>query len=329
MVRPYSIAVDLGGTHIRAALYHGRDNTPLRRSRGLTPQTNDQAPILDALADAIRSVLPPGDDIAEISIAVGTPGPVDPFQGVILSAPNIPSLRNLPLRDWLAGRFPTNILVGNDANLAALGEFTFGAGQGAMDIVYLTLGTGIGGGVITNGRLLLGNRGLAAELGHVTIDPLGPICGCGHPGHLEALASGPAIAREARTRLAAGAPSLLSQLFRTDPLAVTAEHVADAARQGDQLACTLVADMAAVLARFIADCLAVFSPQTVILGGGVMGLGELLLAPIRRGVANHAMAAVYLEQLTICAAQLGDDAGLLGGLALCLNPALQPGQAHV
>ncbi len=327
MARPYSVAVDLGGTHIRAALYQGRDTTPLRRSRGLTPQTNDQGPVLEALANAIRDVLPPGTDIADIAIAVGTPGPVDPFQGRILSTPNIPSLHDLPLRDWLASRFSTTIMIGNDANLAALGEYTFGAGQGAADIVYLTIGTGIGGGVITSGRLLLGHRGLGAELGHITIDPLGPRCGCGRPGHLEALASGPAIAREARARLAAGTASSLAALYRTDPLAVTTEQVAGAARQSDPLAQTLVAETAALLARFIADCLVIFSPQRVILGGGVMALGELLLEPIRRGVSTNAMATVYLEELTICAAQLGDDAGLLGGLALCLNPALQPSSA--
>jgi glucokinase len=327
MARPYSIAVDLGGTHIRAALFLGQDTTPVRHTRGLTPHTPDQAPILEAVAHAIQDVLPPDPDLANVSIAIGTPGPVDPFRGMVLSAPNIPSWRDLPLRDWLLRRYAATVYIANDANLAALGELTFGAGQGATDIVYLALGTGIGGGVITGGRLLLGSRGLGAELGHVTVDPRGPRCGCGRTGHLEALASGPAIAREARARLAAGAFSSLSQLYRSDPLTVTAERIADAARQGDAFSRTLVADTAAVLARFIADCLAVFSPQRVILGGGVMALGDLLLAPIREGVANHAMAAVYLEQLTICAAQLGDDAGLIGGLALCLNPALQPGSA--
>jgi glucokinase len=144
---------------------------------------------------------------------------------------------------------------------------------------------------------------------------------------LEALAAGPAIAREARARLAAGMPSSLAPLYRANPLAVTTEQVAEAARQSDSLARTLVAETAALLARFIADCLAIFSPERVILGGGVMALGELLLEPIRQGVSTHAMSSVYLEGLTICAAQLGDDAGLLGGLALCLNPALQPGPA--
>jgi len=327
MARPYSIAVDLGGTHIRAALFSGHDATPVRRTRALTPQAPDQTPILEAVAQAIQDVLPPDKDLTNFSIAIGTPGPVDPFLGVVISAPNIPSWRGLPLRDWLLSRYAATVHIANDANLAALGELIYGAGQGATDIVYLTLGTGIGGGVITGGRLLLGSRGLGAELGHVTVDPRGPLCGCGRTGHLEALASGPAIAREARARLAAGAASSLSQQYRSDPLLVTSERIADAARQGDAFSQALVADIATVLARFIADCLAVFSPQRVILGGGVLGLGDLLLAPIREGVVNHAMAAVYLEQLTICAAQLGDDAGLMGGLALCLNPALQPGSA--
>ena len=327
MARPYSIAVDLGGTHIRAALFSGHDATPVRRTRALTPQAPDQTPVLEAVAQAIQDVLPPDKDLTNFSIAIGTPGPVDPFLGVVISAPNIPSWRGLPLRDWLLSRYAATVHIANDANLAALGELIYGAGQGATDIVYLTLGTGIGGGVITGGRLLLGRRGLGAELGHVTVDPRGPLCGCGRTGHLEALASGPAIAREARARLAAGASSSLSQQYRSDPLLVTSERIADAARQGDAFSQALVADVATVLARFIADCLAVFSPQRVILGGGVLGLGDLLLAPIREGVVNHAMAAVYLEQLTICAAQLGDDAGLMGGLALCLNPALQPGSA--
>jgi len=324
MPRLPCIAVDLGGTHLRAAFFAGTSPTPLHRTHHETPQTQDPAVVSNAIASAIREVVPPGLDLSSATIVVGTPGPVDPFRGIVLSAPNIPAWHNLALRDWLGAQFPATIQIVNDANLAALGELTFGAGRGVRELIYLTLGTGIGGAVITRGRLLLGMRGLAAELGHVTVDPNGPICSCGRRGHLEAIASGPAIARQARQRLAAGEPSSLAPLHSASPDLVTPEAIASAARDGDAFAIALLSETGSILGRFVADCLAVFAPERIILGGGLMALGGLLLDPLRRAAADHVMSSHYIEQVTITAAQLGDDAGLVGGLALSLNPDLQP-----
>ncbi len=319
-----AVVVDLGGTHLRAAYFDGTTQTPTRHLRRQTPQASVALPVLEAIAQAIREVTLSEDALAAGAIAVGTPGPVDPFRGVVLSAPNLPAWHNLPLREWLTERFQATVHIANDANMAALGELVFGAGRGVRELLYLTLGTGIGGAVISNGALLLGRRGLATELGHVTVVPDGPLCNCGQAGHIEALASGPAIAALARQRLAAGVPSTLAALNSVDPELITPETIGEAATKGDRFALDLLHEAGNLLGRFIADCLAIFAPERVILGGGLMALGAFLLPSIRAAVSQKAMSPVYVDHLDIEAAQLGDDAGLYGGYALCLNPKLQP-----
>jgi glucokinase len=321
-----AVVVDLGGTHLRAAYFDGTRQQPARQLRRQTPQVGDALPILEAISNAIRDVTISSNALA--AIAVGTPGPVDPFRGVVLSAPNIPGWHSLPIRDWLGKHFRATIHIANDANMAALGELVFGAGRGAKELLYLTLGTGIGGAVISSGRLLLGRHGLATELGHVTVVPDGPECSCGQAGHIEALASGPAIAGLARRRLAAGAPSSLASLHATNPESITPEAIGDAAGKGDGFARGILQEAGTLLGGYIADCLAIFSPERVILGGGLMALKEFLLPSIRTAVSKRVMSPVYVDQLIIEAAELGDDAALYGGYALCLDPDLQPAPPH-
>ena len=301
------ITVDIGGTQLRAAAYPESGTRALAVRRTTTRSGHETA--FDRLVELIRSVLP-RDGIVH-SITVAAPGPVDPYAGVIASAPNIPGWEDFPLRDRLEAvfRVPTNL--GNDANLAALGEWRFGAGQGHAHLLYLTISTGIGGGVIVDNRLLLGARGLAAELGHLTVLPDGPICSCGQRGHLEAVAAGPAIAAFVRDQLALGEASNLRGVGD-----LSARAVADAARQGDRLALRALARSGEFIGMALADFLAVFNPSIVIFGGGVSFSGELLLAPVRHSLSARVMDQAYLEGLVIAAAALGDEAGLLGGLAL-------------
>jgi glucokinase len=243
----------LGGTHVRAAYFDGTSRSPARQIRHQTPQVSQSLPVLEAIARAIREVLPSPEAAAPAAIAIGTPGPVDPFRGVVLSAPNIPAWHDLPLREWLAQRFPATIHIANDANLAALGELMFGAGRGSRELLYLTLGTGIGGAVISDGRLLLGRRGLATELGHVTVLPDGPLCSCGQAGHIEAIASGPAIARRARQRLGRSAIEI-SSMYAADPLG---QHLRPSARLPSRrrLRGWVPADVGRPARHYIADCL--------------------------------------------------------------------------
>jgi glucokinase len=180
------VAVDVGGTNIRAARFTAAGDL-VARARRPTPDPADDEGVLGQLYQTVAEVMPPSGDGVK-AIGVCAPGPVDPFAGVIYRAPNVPGWINVPLRDKIRSKFGLPTVIGNDANMAVMGEWRFGAGRGHNDVLFLTISTGIGGGVVAGGRLLLGAHGLATELGHVTIVPDGPVCGCGHRGHLEALA---------------------------------------------------------------------------------------------------------------------------------------------
>src|SRR5574339_800981 len=253
------VAVDIGGTHIRVALYEPGSITPISHQR--TRSLADEPGVYDRLAQAVESVWPQ-DHVAAIGIA--SPGPLDPHTGTILATPNIPEWKNFPLTSKLSKQFGVPAYLDNDANMAGLAEWQYGAGQGHQDLVYLTISTGIGGGVISNGCLLQGFHGMGAELGHMIVDPDGPLCGCGRFGHVESFSSGPAIARYVSEQIQAGHESVLQSETK-----LTAAHVAEAARGGDALA-----------------------------------------------VSAFERAGHYLDDLVITQAALGDNAGLLGALAL-------------
>ncbi len=306
---------DVGGTHIRVACFPVQSQRPtiIKRIDTVGPDSPH-----DRLIQLIAAVAPKGEEIAAISVAA--PGPLNPFEGIVYEAPNIPSWINLPLRKQIEDQFHVKVAIGNDANLAALGEWRFGAGVGHRNLMYITVSTGIGGGVIIENQLLLGVRGLAAELGHVTVIPDGPLCGCGQRGHLEAVASGPAIALWVEQELSQGIPSSLSA---NQP--ITAKDVSEAASQGDELAKAALARSATYIGTAIADYLHIFNPTLVIIGGGVSQSGEAFFGPLRIAMNEHVMSKKYLEDLTLTTSALGDDVGLMGALALAhtlINPAI-------
>ncbi len=249
------IAVDIGGTQMRAATYQSDSISPTNISR-ITTQHSDASP-LERLEELISSIWPKGQTVERIAVAA--PGPTDPYRGILYEAPNIPQWINMPLKELLEDRFQVPVDVGNDANLAALGEWKYGAGVGHHYLVYLTVSTGIGGGVIVDDRLLLGSSGLAAELGHVTVMPDGPVCGCGQRGHLEAVASGTAIARWVEHKLSEGVDSSLNEYMD-----ITALQVSEAASRGDPLAIDALQRAGNFLGIAIADILHIFNPSIVI-----------------------------------------------------------------
>ena len=264
--------------------------------------------VYDRLEHAIESVWPQ-DQVRAIGIA--SPGPLDPHTGTILATPNIPEWQNFPLTARLSQHFNVPAYLDNDANMAGLAEWQFGAGVGHENLVYLTISTGIGGGVISQGCLLQGFHGMGAELGHMTIDPNGPLCGCGQRGHIESFSSGPSIARYVAEQLAAGQKSSLqSQSI------VGTVQIADAARAGDALAISAFARAGHYLGIAVANYLAIFDPSVLIFGGGVSQVGELLFKPFEESLRKHTFHPHYLDNLVITRAALGDDAGLLGALAL-------------
>ena len=302
----HTVAVDIGGTHIRVAVYEPDSITPVahQRTRSLAKEPG----VYERLEKAIESVWPQSPVRA---IGIASPGPLDPHTGTILATPNIPEWQNFPLTARLSQHFHVPAYLDNDANMAGLAEWQFGAGKGHENLVYLTISTGIGGGVISQGCLLQGFHGMGAELGHMIIDPQGPLCGCGHRGHIESFSSGPSIARYVVEQLAAGQESSLRS-----ELTVGAVQIADAARAGDVLAIAAFERAGFYLGIAVANYLAIFDPSILIFGGGVSQVGELLFKPFEESLRKHTFHPHYLDNLVITKAALGDDAGLLGALAL-------------
>jgi glucokinase len=308
MVRNFIVA-DVGGTHIRTACFPTQSQKPTIVKRISTKGPDSPH---ERLINLIAAIAPKDEEIAAITVAA--PGPLDPYEGIVLEAPNIPGWTNLPLKKLIQERFNVPVAIGNDANLAALGEWRFGAGIGHHHLIYITVSTGIGGGVIIDNQLLLGSRGLAAELGHITVIPDGPLCNCGQRGHLEAVSSGPAIAHWVEQELSQGIPSSL-----TTDRPITAKEVSAAASKGDELAKAALARSGTYLGTAIADYLHIFNPSIVIIGGGVSQSGEAFFAPLRTAMSEHVLSKKYLENLTLTTADLGDDVGLMGALALALK----------
>ncbi len=310
---PPIIAVDLGGTNIRVAHFPTSAPPPIKQTKVPTRASEGPQAVIDRIILAIEGHIQSGD--GNFCIGVGAPGPLDPIQGIVLEAPNLSGWENIPLKSILSEHFHVPVAVGNDANVAALGEWRFGAGRGTQHMIYLTLSTGIGGGVIIDGKLLLGAHGLAGELGHMTIEPDGPICGCGKQGHLEALASGLAIARIAEELLAKDNDSTLAEQF-SNAGKLTAFDVGQAAMAGDALARLIISQVGEIIGRQLASLAHAFNPEIFVLGGGVSQIGDILFNPIRSALLEHAMHPRYVEHIRVLPAALGDDAGLVGAMVL-------------
>lgn len=309
----YALGVDLGGTQVRAVRVDHAGHVAAF-ARADTAAAEGPAAVVAQIGDLIGVVQGEHSDDEIIGVGVGTPGPVDPQTGTVWEAPNLQGWTNVPLRRMVEERTSKPVQVGNDANVAALGEWRFGSGRGTTHFVYVTLSTGIGGGVITNNALLLGRKGGAAEVGHITIQTDGPLCGCGNVGCWEAVASGTALARFAATALDRNRPTLITQFAGDAP--VTAQHIVAAAAQGDELALELMEREGYLLGVGIVNLLHLYAPERIALGGGVTKSMSLWEASMRRTVAKHAMPPY--RDTPIGAAELGDQVGVLGAAALIL-----------
>jgi len=309
----YYLAVDIGGTQLRAALFTPDSHEPKVISRFKTQNVSrddkGDSP-LERLQALISSIWPEDEEVLAISVAA--PGPTNPYTGVIVEAPNIPGWVNIPLRQILQERFHTPVLLGNDANLAALGEWKYGAGQGHHNLLYLTVSTGIGGGVIIDDHLLVGAHGLAAELGHITVMQDGPLCGCGQSGHLESLASGTAVAQWVQQEIAQGVSTSLDPNEK-----ITAKLVSKQAKKGDRLCIAALTRAGYFTGQAIANYLHIFNPSIVVLGGGVSRSGDIFLNPLKKSLKENLMDKQYLDQFELAIAALGDEVGLIGALVLC------------
>ena len=314
---PLVLAADLGGSRMRAAIV-GPDGVVIHRREAPTLAERGRDDVIARLADLLAETRRDAAGAEVIALGLGVPGPVAATTGVLHSPPNLPGWRDVPLRDIIAERLGLPVYIGNDANLAAVGEWRHGAGhtpEPVDDLVYLTVSTGIGGGIISGGHLLTGADGYATEVGHMTIVTDGPRCSCGNCGCLEALASGSAIGRAARERVASGAESALLAMADGDIARIDAPLVAQAVAGGDAVATAVWRDAIEHLGIGVANLVMLANPRLVVIGGGVAQAGELLFEPLRRAVGARAWP-VFTADLRIVPAALGDDSGIIGAAAL-------------
>ena len=317
MTSGYLAGVDLGGTKIYTALARS-DGEIIAEIKTPTPVADGVGAVIGRIAATISDVCRQGGittrDLA--GIGVGAPGPLNPHTGLVYQAPNL-KWQNVPLQEELQKIIACPCRVENDANLAALGEYTFGAGQGADPLIYVTVSTGIGGGIILGGRIFQGATGQAGEIGHLTVEPEGPLCGCGARGCLEALASGTAIAREARILAEKGGARQIVALAG-QPADITARHVGQAAATGDAEAVGLITRAGYYLGIGLAGLINLIDPQLVVIGGGAAQIGPALLDAARSEM-NRRILAGEAKQVHIVPAALGERVGVYGAIALAIK----------
>ena len=302
--------VDIGGTKLLAVAATGKGEIVAER-RQATPAGADA--VLSAIALVVADLMAAAPGIA--AVGVGLPGLVD-LDGAIHYAPNLPGFVGVPARERLAARLPVPVAVDNDANVAALGEVLHGAGRGRREVLVVTLGTGIGGGLIINGTVNRGGFGLAAEIGHFTVDRDGPVCACGERGHWEALASGTALGRRAREWAARGdAPGVLARAGGVVE-AITGHEAGESALAGEADGRAILTEHAGDVALGLGGLVNIFDPELVVIGGGLVHLGEALIGPIRAALPAHVEAADRRTVPPVVAAALGEQAGAVGAAAL-------------
>ena len=302
-----TVGVDVGGTKIAAGLVDEK-GAVLAHERTESPAT-DPSEIVRTIGQLVRKLA--GSETVE-AVGVSAAGFVDKARAMVVFAPNL-AWRDEPLKRFLEDELDLPVVVENDANAAAWGEFTFGAGEDVEDLLMLTVGTGVGGGVIIDGELVRGGFGMAAEVGHITMVPGGVMCGCGNLGCLESYGSGKALVRVSR-ELAGTIPELAKGLVDRaggDPSRITGPLVTQAAQDGDAFAIARLAELGHWLGQGVATLTAVLDPNVVVIGGGVSEAGDLLLDPIRTSFEQHVTARGHRPMLEIRQALLS-NAGMIG-----------------
>ncbi len=313
------VGIDIGGTKL-ATVVADKDGKILQKVRKPTESERGPRHAVQLLLEMVDEVIALGglrcEDISGIGVSCG--GPLDTKTGIIYSPPNLPGWDALPLKEMIESEFHIPTVIENDANASALAEARFGGGRGYDYVLYMTMSTGIGGGIVANGKIYHGANDSAGEVGHQILLPDGPLCGCGQYGCLEALCSGPAIARRAQGAIGDQSHTKILALADGQIDRVKSEHVLQAARDGDALAIALVEETAYYMGWGIANLVNILNPQIVLLGTIAVAAGDLLLDPIRRTVTEMAMQRP-LESVKIMPAELGDSIGDLAAISLVIG----------
>ena len=318
--KEWAIGVDVGGTKVAAGFVdvHGEIHQHTRvpmNSRGTAEE--GLAAVTGAIDELLK--LAPETSNALRRIGICAPGPLDPHTGVVLNPPNVTCWRNYPLAAEIARRYGGSVKLENDAKSAGLAEALWGAGRGYRNVFYTTIGTGIGAGILFDGRIYHGRTGAADEAGHMVIDYHGPVCGCGKKGCIEAMAAGPAIARKARAKLVGetGSKSLMLELAGGKLDAVTSEMVGHAYEAGDSLAKETLVEIVELVTIWLGNIVDLLEPDVIIFGGGVAAMLNPFFGDIREALPAWCMNKRCVE-IPIVPARYGAESGIAGGAALCM-----------
>jgi glucokinase len=313
------LGIDLGGTKILTAVTNSQGKM-LSRDHSITPASKGHEAVIQSILESAHRALEQANvAISELTaVGIGAPGLSNPETGMLFTSPNLPGWRDVPLRDIMQERLGKRTFLINDANAAALGEFYFGAARGASNFIYITLSTGIGGGIVIDGKIYSGAIGAAGEVGHMTIDDDGPICNCGNRGCWEMLASGTALAREAKHRIEEGVRTSILEYAEGDVEKVTAQVVHSAAERGDSLAQELIARTSYYVGVGLANLINIFNPELIVIGGGLSNIGDMLLKPAFKVARERAYKEAF-QAVRFASAELGRDSGVLGAAAFALK----------
>lgn len=317
---PATIGVDLGGTKCHGVALDATGET-VAEHRAPTRHGNDG--VIGVLSEVASALLAECGSVS--AIGVGVPGLVD-SNGVLRVAPNLPGTRDLDVRAEIRLRFGLPVVVDNDATAACWGEREMGAARRADDCLLVTLGTGIGGGVVLGGRLARGAHGYAGEFGHMIVDPRGPQCPCGQRGCWERYASGSGLGWLAREAASSGRARRVLEIAGGDVASVQGEHVTAAAAEGDPEAAAVMADFARWIGLGLANLANAFDPSVIVLGGGLVESGNVLLEPVRTALDGFSLGATSRPRLRVVAAELGERAGSIGAALLAREPSSSDGR---
>ena len=316
----YVAGIDMGATSLDIALADVSGSILQRCSEPTDVKLSPETVLgrcTELLFELIQAQGAAPDQI--LGIGVGVPGPVDFARGVLVAPPLMPEWENFPIRDFFKKTFPSAfVVVDNDVNIMALGEQRAGDGAGIDHFIFVKIGTGIGAGIISNGKIHRGSDGCAGDIGHICVDKEGPLCACGNKGCLEAMAAGPAIAAKALEAARNGISPILSQMREANGGVIRPEDVNAACREGDQAALDIIRDSGQMIGDVLAGLVNFFNPSHIFVGGGITNFGNHLLVAIRRAVLHRSLP-LATTHLSIKFSRVGSNAGVMGSISLALD----------
>lgn len=317
-MRKFIVGIDLGGTKIATVLTDCTGKV-LSRCELPTEASSGQDAVIQRIIKSVDEVTKeqqvPKDEL--LGMGIGSPGPLNHKAGIILEAPNL-GWKNVPIRDILEGHFGVPVHLENDANAAALAEYRFGAGKGASNLLYMTVSTGVGGGIVINGRIYRGTHGTAGEIGHIIVEPNGPRCNCRNLGCLESMASGTGLVNRTVKEILDGTDTMLTSMVDGDLVRITAVTIAEAARLGDELSIRMYESVGEYLGIGIVSLFNVLDPEVIIIGGGMTKSSDLFADVMLRTIKTRGFETM-VEYMKVVWAKLGDDVGTLGAVAVVME----------